>query len=140
MVRLALVLAALGLIWTSGIVLGSDTGRQAAALSAAQKWLALVDAGKYAESWNEAAELFKNAVSSQQWEQAARAARKPLGNLIDRQFRSSTYQSTLPGAPDGEYVVIQFEASFENKRAAVETVTPMLDQDGAWRVAGYFIR
>jgi hypothetical protein len=140
MVRLALVLAALGLIWTSGIVLGSDTGRQVAALSAAQKWLALVDAGKYAESWNEAAELFKNAVSSQQWEQAARVARKPLGNLIDRQFRSSTYQSTLPGAPDGEYVVIQFEASFENKRAAVETVTPMLDQDGAWRVAGYFIR
>jgi hypothetical protein len=45
-----------------------------------------------------------------------------------------------PGVPDGEYVVIQYEVSYENKKAAVETVTPMLDKDGKWRVAGYFMR
>jgi hypothetical protein len=28
----------------------------------------------------------------------------------------------------------------ENKAAAVETVTPMLDADGVWRVSGYFVR
>ena len=37
-------------------------------------------------------------------------------------------------------VLIQFDTGFENKRAAVETVTPMMDDDGIWRVAGYFIR
>jgi hypothetical protein len=36
--------------------------------------------------------------------------------------------------------VIQFATSFENKKTAVETVTPMRDGDGAWRVSGYFIR
>jgi hypothetical protein len=46
----------------------------------------------------------------------------------------------LPGAPDGEYVVFQFDTQFEHKRAAVETVTPMRDPDGSWRVSGYFIR
>ena len=46
----------------------------------------------------------------------------------------------LPGAPDGEYVVFQFDTQFERKRAAVETVTPMRDPDGSWRVSGYFIR
>jgi hypothetical protein len=46
----------------------------------------------------------------------------------------------LFGPPDGEYVVIQFETSFENKKSAIETVTPMLDQDGKWRVSGYFIK
>ena len=45
-----------------------------------------------------------------------------------------------PGAPDGEYVVIQYEASFENKASAVETITPMLDKDGQWRVSGYFMK
>jgi len=45
-----------------------------------------------------------------------------------------------PGAPDGEYVVIQYDSSFENKTEAVETVTPMLDPDGVWRVSGYYIR
>ena len=46
----------------------------------------------------------------------------------------------LPGAPDGEYVVIQYESSFEHKQSAIETVTPMLDTDGKWRVSGYFIK
>ncbi len=44
------------------------------------------------------------------------------------------------GAPDGEYVVIQFETSFEHKRSAIETVTPMMDRDGKWRVSGYYIK
>jgi hypothetical protein len=46
----------------------------------------------------------------------------------------------LPGAPDGEYVVIQFETSFENKKSAIETVTPMIEINGGWRVSGYFIK
>ncbi len=48
--------------------------------------------------------------------------------------------TSLPGAPDGEYVVISYETSFTNKKSAIETVTPMLDKDGKWRVSGYFIK
>jgi hypothetical protein len=48
--------------------------------------------------------------------------------------------SASPWAPDGSYVVLQFETRFEHKAAAVETVTSMLDRDGVWRVAGYFVR
>jgi hypothetical protein len=36
--------------------------------------------------------------------------------------------------------VIQFATSFENKQSAVETVTPMRDSDGTWRVSGYYVR
>ncbi len=52
----------------------------------------------------------------------------------------ATFTRTVPGAPDGEYVVIQFDTQFENKAAAVETVTPMREKDGSWRVSGYFIK
>ena len=55
-------------------------------------------------------------------------------------MKTATYKTSLPGAPDGEYVVIQFDTSFENKKAAIETVTPMMDQDGTWRVSGYYIK
>jgi ribosomal protein S17E len=41
---------------------------------------------------------------------------------------------------NGVYVVIEFESSFENKKSAVETVTPMMDKDGKWRVSGYYIK
>jgi hypothetical protein len=46
----------------------------------------------------------------------------------------------LPGAPDGQYVVMQFETSFANKKSAIETVTFMLEKDGQWKSAGYFIK
>ena len=50
------------------------------------------------------------------------------------------YTTNLPGAPDGEYVVIQYKTSFQNKASAIETVTPMRDPDGVYRVSGYYIR
>jgi hypothetical protein len=67
------------------------------------------------------------------------AARGPLGKIISRRVRSAQYAESLPGAPDGRYVVIQYEAIYEHKRSAIETVTPM-DQNGEWKVSGYYIR
>jgi hypothetical protein len=110
------------------------------AQAAAESWLKMVDDGKYEASWDEAAKLFKGAVTREQWNQAAAGARAPLGKLVSRKLKTRKYTESLPGAPDGKYVVIQFDAVFEKKASAVETVTPMLDPDGAWRVSGYFIR
>ena len=117
-----------------------DSNKEKAAVASAEKWLGLVDGGKYGESWKEAATFFRNAVKQEQWEQSLQTVRKPLGKSISRQVKTKTYKTSLPGAPDGEYVVIQFETSFENKKSAIETVTPMMDKDGMWRVSGYFIR
>jgi hypothetical protein len=129
-----------------GLIVAAVTGRAAeplkekAAVAAAEKWLSLIDGDKYGESWKEAAEFFRNAVKQGQWEQSMQSMRKPLGKLVSRQVKSKTYSTSLPGAPDGEYVVIQFETSFEKKKSAVETVTPMMQKDGQWRVSGYFIK
>jgi hypothetical protein len=119
---------------------GSAQKAEELAVKAAAKWLAMVDEGKYSESWADAAQVFKGAVTAEQWKSSLNGVRKPLGKLISRTITSKKYTTSLPGAPDGEYVVIQYETSFENKRSAVETVTPMLDKDGKWRVSGYYIR
>ena len=103
-------------------------------------WLTLVDSGKYADSWQEAAQFFKNAVAKEQWQSMLSATRAPLGKMSSRKVKSATYTTKLPGAPDGEYVVIQYDSSFEHKQTAVETVRPMLDKDGKWRVSGYFVK
>jgi hypothetical protein len=110
------------------------------AQQSSESWLALVDSAKYAESWQECAQIFQAAVTKEQWQSALRATRDPLGKLLSRKLKGATYTKTLSGAPDGEYVVIQYESSFERKQAAVETVTPMLDKDGKWRVSGYYIK
>ena len=110
------------------------------AQAAAEQWLGLVDEGKFEESWQTAAGFFKNAVSESQWKDALDTVRKPLGNVASRKLKNAKYTKTVPGAPDGEYVILQFETSFANKPQAVETITPMLDKDGKWRVSGYFIK
>jgi hypothetical protein len=140
MVRNMVTLLGLLLLLFVGVVAAGDSDKEKAAVAAAEEWLIMVDQGKYAESWKEAAQFFKNAVNQKQLEQSLQAVRKPLGELIFREVKSKTYKTSLPGAPDGEYVVIQFETSFENKKSAIETVTPMMDNDAKWRVSGYYIR
>jgi hypothetical protein len=110
------------------------------AQAAADSWLKLVDGARYAESWDQAAAIFKGAVTKDQWKQAVAGVRGPLGKLVSRKVKSRAYTEKVPGGPDGKYVIIQYDAVYQNKSSAVETVTPMVDPDGAWRVSGYFIR
>lgn len=118
---------------------GQDQAEDAAQ-AAAEAWLKVVDEGNYGASWDQAAKLFQGAITKQQWERTAAGVRAPLGKLVSRKVKSRDYREKLPGVPDGKYVVIQFDTVFENKSSAVETVTPMLDPDGVWRVSGYYIR
>jgi hypothetical protein len=129
-----------GLAWIAGCAQQSNPEAQRAAEGAARSWLALVDAGNYAGSWDAAAPYFRNAVAKEQWEKSLTAIRTPLGAVKSRELKSARYRTTLPGAPDGEYVVIQYSTSFEKKKTAIETVTPMLCDDGRWLVSGYFIK
>jgi hypothetical protein len=85
----------------------STRSAEEAAVSAANVWLSLIDNGRYKESWNEASQYFKSAVSKDQWGQAIRAVRKPLGNNLSRKLVSKSYLTSFPGAPDGKYVVIR---------------------------------
>jgi len=112
----------------------------ASAQAGTRAWLGLVDGGKYGGSWDEAAAMFKAAISRPDWEKAVGNVRSQLGAVKARTQKSATFTKTLPGAPDGEYVVTQFDVQFENKASAVETVTAAHEKDGSWRVAGYFIR
>jgi len=110
------------------------------AQKSAEAWLALPDSGKYAESWDEAAGFFKSSISRDRWVDAMKSVRAPLGAVQSRKLKSATYTKSLPGAPAGEYVVIQYDTDFGKKASSVETITPMLDKDGRWRVSGYFIK
>jgi hypothetical protein len=111
-----------------------------AAVEAAGAWLGLVDSGKYSQSWDEAAEYVKALVSKENWQNSMKGVRGPLGKIVSRELKSKRYTTSVPGAPDGRYVVIQYKTSFENKASAIETVTPMLEKDGKWRVSGYYIK
>jgi Protein of unknown function (DUF4019) len=109
-----IVIIGLALFSLQVIAVAGSSEEQAKA--AAKEWLALVDAGNYQESWESAAGFFKNAVSQEKWQQQMAAFRQPLGKTTSRKLKSAKYTKTLPGAPDGEYVVIQYQTSFAKKK------------------------
>lgn len=118
----------------------AETNKETLALDAANKWIAIIDAGKYKDSFKEASSFFKSKITEAQWDTGVGQARKPLGKLISRKVKDKHLTTKLPGAPDGEYCVIIFESQFENKKEATEMITPMIDKDGQWRVSGYFVK
>jgi hypothetical protein len=107
---------------------------------AADGWLALVDGSQYEASWDSAAALFRAAVTRSAWQTSLLSARAPFGPIHGRTLLSAAYRTELPGVPPGEYVVMQYETEVAGDRTIVETVTPMREPDGRWRVSGYYIR
>ncbi len=136
--RISIVLAVLLCAAIPTVVRGADPD-SLPAISAMTGWLHRIDAGQYGESWNDASSLFRSALTREKWIEALNGTRRPLASMTKRFLKGADYRRSLPGAPDGEYFVIQFEASFANKEAAIETVTAMKEK-GAWKAAGYFIR
>lgn len=132
--------AALVLLLLMGSDVATGQDRSADAKQSAEGWLSLVDNGAYAESWASAAAYFRNQVADTAWQDTMNGVRVPLGRLQSRTLATATAATRLPGAPDGEYRVFQFDTRFEHKQTAVETVTAVLETDGSWRIAGYFIR
>jgi len=83
---------------------------------------------------------FHAVLGKDKWKEMLEPVRTPLGKVVSRSLKSADYKTSLPGAPDGQYFVVQFNTSFQNKKEAVETVVPMLETDGSWRVSGYWIK
>ncbi len=127
-----------------GIAPGSGTKTNAAveqaATAAAQKWLMEIDNGQYAQSWQDASVFFQGGVPEQKWESNMATDRKPLGVVQSRKLASAQYVTQLPDAPAGQYVLMRFYTSFANKKYVIETVTFMLEKDGEWKSAGYFVK
>lgn len=110
-----------------------------AATAAAISWLELVDSGDYEASWEAAADMLKDQVTLGQWNAAIGNARSQVDPLGERTRTDARYTTELPGAPAGEYVVLQFRTEASGDRTVGETVVPM-KEDGAWKVSGYFVR
>lgn len=135
-------LAMLCILLAAGAVIAQEAKPEAVTKAQAdvKAWLTLTDSGKYGESWDAAGSLFKSAVTRGAWEKAVGDVRGPLGAVKSRKLKSATYSKTIPGAPAGDYVIIEYETDFEKQAGTIETATAMLEKDGAWRVVGYFIR
>lgn len=111
-----------------------------AAVKAADAWLALMDGGQAGAAWEQGAALLQKAVGRSGWLDVGRTVRAPLGAVKERKVTAAAYTRDFPGAPPGEYVLIRYATDFATRSGAVETVVPMRQRDGSWKVATYRVQ
>ena len=117
-----------------------SAGRDAESMAEAEAFLAEVDARDWEGSWEVAGDFFQSQSSVAEWAGIIDPVRSPLGTVEARSIATVQRASTLPGAPEGEYEVLQFDTRFEGRaEPAIETLIMLQGSDG-WQVTGYFIR
>ncbi|QIG80566.1 helix-turn-helix domain-containing protein [Stakelama tenebrarum] len=110
---------------------GTQVAPDPAVVDAARQWLALLDEGRWDDSYLATAAAFRELNTAQVWSDASERVRTPLGAMVSRTFLRQEY---VPAPPQG-YQLVKFRTSFANRAEAIETVT-LEQEDGVWRVAG----
>src|SRR5688572_7036463 len=87
-----------------------------------EAWLALLDQGDYAKSWETAGDGFRKTVAKNDWVAMAKQVRQPLGDLVSRKVKTTQQTEKLPDMPPGSYFVAVFDTSFAGMASAAETV------------------
>lgn len=103
-------------------------------VQSARAWLALVDQGRWNDSFEGTGPVFHAVNTSERWAELSKAVRTPLGKVMSRTAISQERTTTPPHG----YEVVKFRTSFAGRPDAIETVSLVRD-GGAWKVEGYFI-
>ena len=110
------------------------------ARQAAEEWLELTDSGSFDESWNQAASLLQDEVTQDEWISQSEDVTNQVGSIEGRNFMGGRYQENIPNLPEGEYVIMQYEATPSDLDQKLMEIVATTKEEGEWKVAGYTMR
>jgi hypothetical protein len=116
--------------------LSEKRAREKEARAAALEWLALVDAGNYAQAFEKEPERLRAANTAEQFVRSMQGRRAPFGRVLSRVSIGAAFTRKLTGSPDGRYESILFRTSFEHKSVSAERVI-LTHEASEWRVVDY---
>ena len=106
----------------------------------ARAWLTKLDKGYFQQCYDETAQTLKNNFDRKQWFDSMTAHRKPLGEAGKRKEINMFYETQLQTGETGDYVTVQYGSVFQQKLAVVESIIFMKEQDGSWKISGYWLK
>jgi len=113
---------------------------QSQAENQSRGFLKQLDQGQNDESWHAMSALFQAFTDQARWKTRQQVIRASYGPLISREFKNVSYRTTFSLSPDGEYVIVQFRSSYQNKSESIETVVLDCSSGPACSVREYIIQ
>jgi hypothetical protein len=102
-------------------------------------WLAQLDAGQYAESYDATGPYFHSVLTKDQWIAIIKKYKEDLGAPTARGKATMSRVSQLPNLPSGDYMVIEMDTTFAIKGRTKEYVILMHEND-EWKPVTYFVK
>lgn len=103
----------------------------AAAARAAEDFLALVDAGRWADSYAATGKQFRALNTLERWSEVSQRVRPPLGTVLTRDLVGNEW---VPAPPEG-YRLVKFRSTYAGGTQQTESLS-LAWEDGAWKVVG----
>lgn len=102
-------------------------------------YLELLDQSNFQDAWSEMSPLYCAMNVQTQWQQRISAIRQAYGPIKSRELRRTSYRTSFRNAPDGEYIIMQFDSAFEYKFKGIETVVLQCTPSKSCTVIDYVI-
>ncbi len=114
----------------SATAMAQDTKDTAAARTAAESWLKLVDNGDTGAAWRASSANVRKDTNQFFWGSIINVSRATLGDLKSRKLKGSSDKG------NGQ-LAFEYDSKFKSDSKVTETVTTVHEKDGSWRVSGY---
>lgn len=106
----------------------------------AESFMALINAGRYAEGWEQISAQFKPIEDKPNFIKFYRSAHKSYGKAVSRKLVKVEFvDSSSPVAPILKGIIFTYKSVFQRHKSMDETIGVFLEQDGKWHVGAYFI-
>ena len=134
-----LILSVLAIIILPQITNRPDKNKAEATALTAEEFLQMVDAGKYADSWQISDPYLQKTISQPDWVAKLSKMRETFGPIAKRELDKVSFTAPAEALPDSEFIMLEYVSQFKLKEMN-EIVTVILGEDNRWRVVGYFIQ
>lgn len=99
-----------------------------------------VDKGEYDQSWSKSDTVFQNTIPQNEWKDFLTELRKRTGKVVSRRLKDQNPAWNPRGLPEGAYMVIIYNTSFQNLPNVEELLTLRKGPDKKWRVLTYEVK
>lgn len=113
---------------------GVETAAEMTPARAAERFLALLDDSRWADSYAATGTQFRELNTLERWTAVSQEVRPPLGKALTRELIADEF---VPAPPMG-YQMVRFRTRYASGTDQTETLS-LVREDGAWKVVGIVI-